>query len=101
MIDGLLAGQRSDGSFGVHPYKKWVGSHWRLVSLVELGVPRTSRAARAAANDVLGWIAAPSEPVVLAGRERRHASMEGNALAACSRLGMARDSRVRPLVDVL
>jgi hypothetical protein len=27
--------------------------------------------------------------------------MEGNALAACSRLGMARDSRVRHLVDVL
>ena len=21
-----------------HPYKKWQGAHWRLVSLVELGV---------------------------------------------------------------
>ncbi len=26
------------GGFGVHPYKKWDGAHWRLVSLVELGV---------------------------------------------------------------
>jgi hypothetical protein len=101
MIAGLLSGQRHDGGFGVHPYSKWTGSHWRLVSLVELGVPRTSRAARAAANDVLAWIAKPSEPVVVAGRERRHASMEGNALAVCCRLGMARDARVRHLVDVL
>src|SRR6266850_1851944 len=101
MIAGLLSGQRRDGGFGVHPYSKWEGSHWRLVSLVELGVPPTSRAARAAANDVLAWIAEPSKPVVIAGRERRHASMEGNALAVCCRLGMARDARVRHLVDVL
>jgi hypothetical protein len=101
MIAGLLSGQRADGGFGVHPYRKWTGSHWRLVSLVELGVPRTSRPARAAANNVLAWIAAPSEPLVIDGRERRHASMEGNALAACCRLGMARDVRVRHLVDVL
>jgi hypothetical protein len=101
MIKGLLSGQRSDGGFGVHPYRKWTGSHWRLVSLVELGVPSTSKAARAAANNVLAWIAAPSEPVVIAGRERRHASMEGNALAVCCRLGLARDARVRLLVDVL
>src|SRR3979490_1076038 len=78
-----------------------MGSHWRLVSLVELGVPRTSRAARSAANDVLAWIASPSPRNVIAGRERRHASMEGNALAVCCRLGMARDARVRHLVDVL
>ena len=35
----LLGGQQSDGGFGVHPYQKWTGAHWRLVSLVELGVP--------------------------------------------------------------
>jgi hypothetical protein len=69
--------------------------------LVELGVPATNRAARAAAGDVLRWIAAPSKPVVIKGRERRHASMEGNALAVCCRLGMARDRRVHHLVDVL
>ncbi len=101
MIEGLLSGQRPDGGFGVHPYKKWIGAHWRLISLVELGVPRTSHAARSAANDVLTWIAEPSAPVVVAGRERRHASMEGNALAVCCRLGMASDPRVSHLVDVL
>ena len=101
MIDGLLSGQHPNGGFGVHPYQKWTGAHWRLVSLAELGVPRTSRAARSAANDVLGWIAAPSKPFIVAGRERRHASMEGNALAVCCRLGMAGDARITHLVDVL
>jgi hypothetical protein len=101
MIAGLLSGQRADGGFGVHPYSKWKGAHWRLVSLIELGVPRNNRAARAAARTVLDWIGAPSEPIVIKGRERRHASMEGNALAVCCRLGMAHDGRVRGLVDVL
>jgi hypothetical protein len=101
MIAGLLRGQRRDGGFGVHPYSKWTGAHWRLISLVELGVPATDTKARAAAKTVLDWIAAPSEPEVVAGKERRHASMEGNALAVCCRLGMARNKQVRHLVDVL
>jgi hypothetical protein len=53
------------------------------------------------ADHVLDWIAAPDEPVVIDGRERRHASMEGNALACASRLGKHRDKRVRHLVEVL
>ena len=101
MIAGLLEGQQPDGGFGVHPYSKWKGAHWRLVSLVELGIPARSRAARAAADTVLDWIAAPSEPMIVAGKERRHASMEGNALAVCCRLGMARRLRVRRLAEVL
>ncbi|MFI5281578.1 MAG: hypothetical protein ACHQ0J_00420 [Candidatus Dormibacterales bacterium] len=101
MIAGLLRGQRPDGSFGVHPYSKWTGAHWRLVSLVELGVRRNSAAARAAVGTDLDWIATRAEPQVLAGRERRHASIEGNALAVSCRLGMARDERVRGLVEVL
>ena len=71
------------------------------MSLVELGVPRTSLEANRAADHVLDWIAARDEPVVVKGRERRHASMEGNALAVCSRLGKHRDKRVRHLVEVL
>jgi len=102
MIAGLLKGQCADGGFGVDPYIKWSGAHWRLVSLVELGVPRTNRAARAAANTVLEWIADPTWKLgVINGRERRHASMEGNALAVTCRLGMAKDPRVRALAEVL
>ncbi len=66
-------------------------------------MPRTSLEAARAAKSVLDWIAAPGwqKPMLIAGRERRHASMEGNALAICSRLGMHRDKRVRSLVEVL
>ena len=28
----LLAGQLPDGGFGNHPYSKWTGAHWRLIS---------------------------------------------------------------------
>ena len=102
MIDGLLKGQHADGSFGVHPYSKWKGAHWRLVSLVELGIPRTNRAARAGANTVLDWVASPDHTAgVIKGLERRHASMEGNALAVCCRLGMAANRRVKHLAEVL
>src|SRR6185312_16703333 len=73
-IAKLLEGQREDGGFGVHPYSKWKGGHWRLISLVELGIPRTSLEANRAADHVLDWIAALSEPLVIEGRERRHAS---------------------------
>src|SRR5437879_13043729 len=101
MIAGLLEGQRADGSFGVHPYTKWTGAHWRLVSLAEPGVPGRSRAARAAANTVPDWIAAPSQPVVEAGKGRRPAPMGGRAVAGCSRIGVAHSLRVATLAVVL
>jgi hypothetical protein len=31
--------------FGIHPYRKWTGAHWRLVWLVELGVSAASERA--------------------------------------------------------
>ena len=64
-------------------------------------MPRTSLEANRAADHVLDWIAAPNEPIVVKGLERRHASVEGNALAVASRLGKQRDKRVRHLVEVL
>ncbi|MBA2632815.1 MAG: hypothetical protein H0U86_07445, partial [Chloroflexi bacterium] len=39
IVRTLLDGQQPDGGFGVGAYGKWTGAHWRLVSLVELGVP--------------------------------------------------------------
>lgn len=74
-----------------HPYgNKWKGSHWRLVSLVELGV-KPQPALKPLLDAEIQWISASSERVVIAGLERRHASMEGNALAVLTRLGLARD----------
>jgi hypothetical protein len=56
LVRALLGGQQPDGGFGCHPYKKWVGAHWRLVALVELGVPSGEPRALAAAETVLDWL---------------------------------------------
>jgi hypothetical protein len=95
LVQALLVNHRG------HPYgNKWRGAHWRLVSLVELGV-RMQPVVVAAVEQVLRWIAAPRPRTVIADLERRHASMEGNALAVCSRLGLAGDPRVVLLKDLV
>jgi hypothetical protein len=105
-VRALLAGQRPDGGFGVHPYKKWGGAHWRLVSLVELAAPTGEPRLVAAAGTVLDWLAGDGHRRairVVDGLTRRCASQEGNALAAACRVGLAGDPRVellaRSLVD--
>ncbi len=52
-VRALLKEQRANGGFGVHPYQKWTGAHWRLVSLVELGFPTHEPRALKAINQVL------------------------------------------------
>jgi hypothetical protein len=90
----------------VHPYRKWTGAHWRLVSLVELALPPGHRRALAALEDVLAWLGNKAHRAsilrnVIDGRTRIHAAVEGNALAVCSRLGRAADPRARELAEVL
>src|SRR2546425_837078 len=100
----LLSGQMTDGGFGVHPYQKWTGAHWRLVSLVELGIPSGFRPAVKATDLVLKWLLGEAHlgnVPKINGRYRRCASQEGNALAVCSRLGLAEDPRVVKLAESL
>ena len=100
----LIDGQQSDGGFGVRPYQKWTGAHWRLVSLVELGIPQGFRPAVRATNLVLNWLLGEAHVrnvPQIHGRYRRCASQEGNALAVCSRLGIAQDPRVRRIAESL
>ncbi len=104
IVRGLLGGQSRDGGFGVHPYKKWIGSHWRLVSLVEMGVPSGHPKAVAAVEDVLRWLTGSSHRKGIKkvrGLTRRCASQEGNALGVASRLGLADDPRVQGLASDL
>jgi hypothetical protein len=103
-VRALLEGQTQDGGFGVDVYAKWRGAHWRLGSLVELGIAPGHRAAVAAYETVLRWLSSPrhlrSVPVIL-GRARRCASQEGLALAVGVHLGLADDPRVRLLASSL
>ena len=118
-VSALLTGQRpgefrpgrgwrslpmAEFGFGVHPYRKWTGAHWRLISLVELAIPAHEERARRAAGQVLGWLARPEricEVPVVGGLTRRCASQEGNALAVCCRLGLAADERVQLIASSL
>jgi hypothetical protein len=64
------------------------------------GTPR----ALAAAEHVLDWLMSPAHRRSIRtknGLARQDASQEGNALAVCCRLGLARDARVEALVQSL
>ena len=77
-------------------------AHWRLVSLAQLAIPPGEPRAVAAAGHVLAWLAVPGRRArQIGGLARAHASIEGNALAACCRLGLAADPRVRSLAGSL
>lgn len=104
-VTTLLSGQRANGGFGRNPYRKWIGTHWRLVSLVELAVPTTDARVAAAAEQELAWIVLQMPyrdwPPEVSGLARFCASVGGNALAVSSRLGLAHDPRARALAETL
>src|SRR6266705_49110 len=103
-VKTLLAGQLPGGGFGNHPYSKWTGAHWRLVSLVELGILPGYEPAVKATNEVLDWLTGDGHIQGIQqinGLTRRCASQEGNALAVCSRLGLTNDPRVKQLAESL
>lgn len=100
-IRALLKGQRKDGGFGVHTYHKWMGAYWRLISLIELETPRSDPRLHLAADQVLAWLESGPIFEMVKGRARIHASIPGNAVGVCSRLGMASNKRVKRLVDIL
>jgi hypothetical protein len=93
-ITALLEGEHREGVDGrvrVHPYKKWGGAHWRLVSLAELGVtgatPAAGPALEEAWSEVAGWLLGEGHLAnvpLIDGRYRRCGSQEGNALWAAS-----------------
>ena len=103
-VTALLSGQQPGGGFGVHPYRKvdrralagW--SPWQ-----SWPSPRASRArSRLPVTSSPGWPARARVHVPrIGGLARARASIEGNALAACCRLGLAADPRVRSLAGSL
>jgi len=104
VVHTLLGGDEPGEVLRLHPYAKWVGAHWRLVSLAELGVPADDPRLPPLVEHVLTWLTGNdrlSRIGVVAGRTRQCASQEGNALAVCSRLGLAGDARVGLLAESL
>ena len=101
-VTALLAGQQRDGGFGGDPYRKWTGAHWRLVALAELDAPADDPRVAAMAEHVLAWISTDiRRRRVVDGLPRAHASIHGNALGSCSRLGLADDPRTHRLAEAI
>ncbi len=100
LVSGLLEGQRDDGGFGVHPYRKWTGGFWRLISLADLSAPGDHPSVRAAVHHVLDWLTGPTRHTrdrVVGGLTRHCAGQDGLGLAAACRLGYADDPRAEQL----
>lgn len=92
-----------DADLREHPYRKFTGSHWRLVELADLAahgarIPEGPLGAMLDAE--FGWLLGDGHTRgirVVDGLTRRCASQEGNALYAASLLGRADDDRAAGL----
>jgi hypothetical protein len=88
----------------VRPYTKFWGTHWRLVELADLGIPIPAARLQAGIDQEVTWLSPkPYNPVSRSGSglPRSHASMEGNAVYAFSRLGFAHHPSTRRMVEAL
>jgi hypothetical protein len=100
----LLSERGPDGLIDAHPYRaKWYGAHWVLVILAELGYPSGDSTIIPLREQMLGWLFSSDYLNSLGrvrGLPRLHGSIEGNALWAMLRLGLA-DERADQLVERL
>jgi len=91
-VQRLLSERSEDGSIPHHPYAKWLGAHWVLALLADLGYPPGDESLIPLREQVYGWLFGQkheSSIRAIRGRVRRCASQEGNALYALLTLGLA------------
>ena len=99
ILNGPIARTLTTPTPSLHPYQKWRGAHWRLVSVMDLGIPGDTPGLREQYEAVLEWLgpAHVARVPVIKGLARRCGSQEGNALAVGVHLGLADDPRVAEL----
>ena len=96
----LLADRDDAGRLPYHPYFKWLGAHWTLVQLADLGYPPGDDDLIPLREQVHDWLLGPGHTrnvPIIQERARRCASQEGNAVLAMLTLGLA-DDRTEELV---
>lgn len=101
----LLSERSSDGKIPYHPYAKWYGAHWALVALADLDYPAGDEDLLPLREQEYAWLLSPAhlrslKNNIKAGRTRMHASLEGNAIFALLKLGLA-DEHIDILVECL
>ncbi len=102
-VQQLLAERDETGGIPYHPYTKWVGAHWVLADLADMGYPPGDAALIPLREQVYQWLLGATHQKgikTINGRVRRCASQEGNALYSLLTLGLA-DARADALADRL
>lgn len=90
-VQGLLSACRVDGDLPHHPYYKWIGAHWVLSSLADLGYPQGDASLLPMLNQAYEWLLGEKHTVnirLINGRMRRCASQESNAVYYSLKLGL-------------
>ncbi|HTP03090.1 MAG TPA: hypothetical protein VMJ64_17065 [Anaerolineales bacterium] len=98
-VERLLSERGPDGRIPLGPYSKWMGAHWVLAALADIGYPPGDAGLIPLREQVLEWLLGERHArsiKTIAGRVRRCASQEGNALYAMLSLGLA-DERAEEL----
>ncbi len=102
-VKQLLSERDDTGHIPHHPYTKWVGAHWVLADLADIGYPSGDEMLIPLREGVYQWLFGQSHQKsirMINGRVRRCASQEGNALYYLLALGLA-DARTDELADRL
>jgi hypothetical protein len=102
-VQVLLSERDSTGKLPYHPYNKWLGAHWLLACLADIGYPAGDESLLPLRQQVQDWLLSEAHLKsikTLNGRVRRCGSQEGNAVYAMFALGLA-DDRTAELADHL
>jgi len=102
-VRSMLALRDAQGCLPYHAYQKWLGAHWTLAVLADLGYPAGDEQLIPLYNQVMAWLFSDEHRALfkkrtLAGRVRMHPSQEGNAIYYALMLGLD-DERVDQLVE--
>ncbi|HBY98291.1 MAG TPA: hypothetical protein DEP84_30835 [Chloroflexi bacterium] len=93
-VKTLLSEGDEEGNIPSHPYAKWYGAHWVLADLADIGYPPGDESLVVLRERVYKWLFGESHQKgikTIAGRVRRCASQEGNAVYSLLTLGLADD----------
>jgi hypothetical protein len=100
----LLSKRERQGTLPYHPYNKWLGAHWVLACLAELGYPPGDVSLKPMLEQSYNWLLSDYHlkhaARLIDGRMRRCASQEGYCIYYSLALGIA-DERTQELAQRL
>ena len=99
-VQTLLSMKDNSGTMPFHPYTKWIGAHWVLAILSDLGYPTGDKSLIPLKEQVYDWLLGPRHQKnirLINGLTRRCVSQEGYAVYYSLKLGLA-DERTEELV---